>query len=212
MKDRCDKNKKKKPASQDASRTAPEMSMVAVSSKSEVESNHEIVMVSENEEQLCLLIEEAGLQGVIDSACSKTVAGIRYIISFLNALSAEMKNLIDDAEPSSTVFQFGGGDQRISSYKIHLPAQIGNMKINITTEVVDADIPLLIGANSLEKSKAVLDFGKLRAKFFSVEVPLTRVGTGHFCISIVEKTEVKVHGMSEVVLHSEVKNDLGPLN
>ena len=125
MKDKCEKNKKNKPGFQDAARTAPEMSMVAVSGKSEVESGQEIVMVSENEEQLCLLIEEAGLQAVIDSACSKTVAGIRFIVGFLNALPAEMKNLIDDAEPSSTVFQFGGGDQRISSYKMHLPAQIG---------------------------------------------------------------------------------------
>ena len=95
MKDRCDKNKKNntKLVSSDATRTS-EMSMLAVSTP-EVASEHEIVMVSENEEQLCLLIEEAGLQGVIDSACSKTVAGIRFILNFLYVLAAEMKDLID---------------------------------------------------------------------------------------------------------------------
>lgn len=200
FKDRCKQgNKDKAEASQH------ELSMLMVSNNDKGETlDDELVMVSENEEQLCFLVEEAGVRGVIDSACSKTVAGIKFIFNYIKLLSAEIEDTIEYMQPSNTVFQFGGGERRISSQRIQLPAQIGEMLLKITTEVVDADIPLLIGANSLEKSKAVLDFGTLRAKFYDAEVPLTKVGTGHFCISIspMNNLNSEVEVSEEVVLHA----------
>ena len=189
FKDRCDQ-KNTRQGNKDRHRgTNQELSMIMVSKNEDVvDKEQELVMVSENEEQLCLLVNEAGVRGVIDSACSKTVAGITFIVNYLNVLAGEIKDAIDQVEPSNTVFQFGGGEQRMSSHRIQLPAQIGGKMMNITTEVVDADIPLLIGANSLEKSKAILDFGNLRARFYATEVPLTKVSTGHFCVSIAPNT------------------------
>ena len=121
---------------------------------------------------------------MIDSACSKTVAGIRYINKYISHLSEKMRGSIQEDKPSKTVYQFGGGEKRTSLKRIGLPAMIGDIKVTIVTEIVDADIPLLIGANSLEVSKAVIDFGGMNARFFSTEVPLMKVGSGHFCISL----------------------------
>ena len=147
-------------------------------------SDHELVMIADTVEQICLMVEEAGEQGVLDSACSKTVAGIIFINRYIARLPENMKNVISDGSPSKTVFQFGGGEQRISLRRIKLPAWIGNRKLTIETEMVDANIPLLIGANSLEKSKAVLDFCNMKATLFSIEVNMMKVSTGHFCISL----------------------------
>jgi hypothetical protein len=111
FKDRCDqKNTKHKDRG-----TRQELSMIMVSN-SEDTAEQELVMVSENEEQLCFLVDEAGVRGVIDSACSKTVAGITFVVNYLNVLSAEIRDKINHIEPSSTVFQFGGGEQRRSSH------------------------------------------------------------------------------------------------
>ena len=55
---------------------------------------HEIVMVMNTEEQLCLMVEEAGVRGVIDSACSKTVAGIKYVNNYLMHLPESAQELI----------------------------------------------------------------------------------------------------------------------
>ena len=41
----------------------------------------ELVMVAHDEEELCLLIEEAGNRGVLDTACSKSVAGVDWVKS-----------------------------------------------------------------------------------------------------------------------------------
>ena len=124
----------------------------------------ELVLVSYNEKELCLLIEEAGCRGVLDSACSKSVAGLAWIKKYTMSISASFADSIV-LKPSSKVYQFGGGEVRKSQGLLTLPTIIGEKKINITVEVVDAPIPLLIGSNSLKAGKAVLDFQKFKATF-----------------------------------------------
>ena len=152
-------------------------------------SDIEYVMIAKTENELCLMVEEAGINGVIDSACSKTVAGKNYVTKYIDSLPEKTRDGVDiNGEPSTTIYQFGGGERRKSERKIALPALIGNILIRIETEVVNADIPLLIGANSLEKSKAVLDFGTMKATFFQTsKVDLMEVLSGHFCISLISK-------------------------
>ena len=157
------------------------------------------------------MVEECGMKGVIDSACSKTVAGNRYITAYIKLLPAHEQSLVENGKPSKTIYQFGGGERRASIKTINLPVVIGGLKVLIKAEVVEADIPLLIGANSLEISKAVLNFGTLEATIFSVTVPLIKVSSGHFCISL-HPNDVK--NISEIdsdecVLHAiHVADDL----
>ena len=165
----------------------------------------EFVMVVDSEEQLCFMVEECGMRGVMDTACSKTVGGKRYISIYIAHLPVHEQSLVKNCGPSKTIYQFGGGERRASIETLHIPAVIGGLKIMIKTEVVEADIPLLIGANSLETSKAVLNFGTLEAKIFSETVPLMKVSSGHFCIALHPTTNASALSeisSDEVVLHT----------
>ena len=73
---------------------------------------HEIVMVINTEIELCLLVEEAGERGVLDSACSKTVAGRSFVKNYISKLPESMQNAVNEGMPSKTVYQFGGGECR----------------------------------------------------------------------------------------------------
>ena len=220
MKDKCKENKKSDPNNDknDSSRKI-DMGLLAASLQSgnvqefmkSISSEFEHVMVADTKEHLCLMVVEAGVRGVIDSACSKTVAGIMFIQRYIQKLPRNMKDFVKKGCSSKTIYQFGGGERRNSLMKLPLPCWIGNMELCIETEVVDADIPLLIGANSLEKSEAVIDFGNMKAKFFKTEVTLMKVGSGHFCISLIPKdlnkneiiTQVEETMCSEeIVLHA----------
>ena len=64
---------------------------------------------------------------------------------------------------------------------------IGEKKLTISVEIVKAEIPLLIGANSMETAGAKLDFEIYCATFFGEEVKMTRVGTGHVCIDLISR-------------------------
>ena len=161
-------------------------SLSSASTSSFDENSEELVMVTEKEEQLCLLVEEAKERGVIDSACSRTVAGISWVKNFINKLEeADRKGV--KIEKGGAMFQFGGGEKRRSAMKISLPCMIGDLKVTLITEVVDAKIPLLVGTNSLEKSKAILDFGRSVAALFGQEVKMFKVGSGHFCIELLRE-------------------------
>ena len=150
------------------------------------ENIEELVMITEKEEQLCLLVEEAKERGVIDSACSRTVAGISWIKNFIDKLEEADKKSVK-IEKGGAMFQFGGGEKRRSAMKMGLPCMIGDLKVTLITEVVDAKIPLLVGTNSLEKSKAILDFGRSVAYLFGQEVEMFKVGSGHFCIELLRE-------------------------
>ena len=143
--------------------------------------NDEIVFVADKEEELCCLIEDTGCRGVLDSACSRSVAGMQWVAKYTSNLpSAIAKSL--SLTPSNKVYQFGGGEKRKSQGCLKLPTLIGDKKVFISIDVVDAEIPLLIGSNSMEAADAVLDFGRYVAIFFEEEVDMLKVGSGHFCI------------------------------
>ena len=142
--------------------------------------NKEIVMLSDN---ICLLVEEAGEKGVIDCGCSRTVSGLEWITRYLKKLNNYDEEQVS-REESDVKFQFGGGETRTSVMKVGLPCMLGNTKVTIVTEVVDAEIPLLVGTNSLEKAGANLDFGEKKATFFGEEIDLIRTESGHYCIEL----------------------------
>ena len=101
------------------------------------ESNEEEVMVTHDEEELCFLLEEAGIRGVLDTACSKSVAGLKWISKYTEDLPQDITESLK-LQPSSKIYQFGGGEKRKSMGCVKLPTVVGDKKIILTVEVVDA--------------------------------------------------------------------------
>ena len=114
-------------------------------------------LVSYNEEKFCMLVEEAGSKGVLDSGCSKSVAGTRWVGTYTSAVSPDFSKSVK-LNRSSEVYQFGGGEKSKSKGSVSLPTLIGDNRVFITMDVVDAAIPLLIGTNSMKAGKANLNF------------------------------------------------------
>ena len=69
-------------------------------------------------------------------------------------------------EKSGIKFQFGGGEKIKLAMKISLPCTIGELRAILVTEVVNAEISILMVTNSVEKSNAMSNFGRKKAKFF----------------------------------------------
>ena len=134
----------------------------------EIASNndYELVLVSHDEQELCLLIEEAGSRGVLDTGCSRSVAGFDWVRNYTSLISPSFADKLN-VSPSSKVYQFGGGEKRNSQGTLTLPVVIGDKLIKITIEVVDAEIPLLIGSNSMEFRKSSDKFPRLHSYILS---------------------------------------------
>ena len=126
---------------------------------------------------MCLLVEEAGLRGVLDCGCSKSVAGLKWIGKYSKAIYADFSDQ-HELTPSSEVYQFGGGEKRESKGSVSIPTLVIYYDGYITMDIVDASNPLLIGTNSLKAGDVVRS--RLQNCFFGEVVPIVEVGSGHF--------------------------------
>ena len=83
----------------------------------------ELVLVSHDEQELCLLIEEAGCRGVLDTGCSRSVAGFTWINNYTNSISQSYAETLK-VMPSTKIYQFGGREKRSSQGKLSIPVVI----------------------------------------------------------------------------------------
>ena len=172
MKDKCDKIKggdpkeKKDKVNKDKDKgkkkKSPEPTMLStlLSSKSSVEytmvagvidnvKKDDLVLATHSVNELAYLVEDAGTRGVLDCGCSKTVVGVKWLDKYNKKLPAEVAASLK-VESSDRVYQFGGGETRSSRGCVSLPTMIGDKKVCIKVEIVEAEIPLLIGSNSMQ--------------------------------------------------------------
>ncbi len=126
-------------------------------------------MIPKNDNEICLFQSEhneTDLQrlvgetigcAVIDSGCPKNVGGIAWYKSYLDTINPQDKEKVS-IEKSNRKFTFGKGLATRSLYQAKIPATIGSNHIFIKTDIVNADIPLLLSKEALKKSKTILDF------------------------------------------------------
>ena len=118
--------------------------------------------------------------GVLDSGCTKTESWLQcYVESLADSERSKIKTLPTDAS-----FKFGSGESFPSLKKVVLPAQIGYTIVKLETEVVEANIPLLLSKISMKAAKTVLNFGKDTVTMFGYEQPLLFTSSGHYSIPI----------------------------
>ena len=141
---------------------------------------------------------------VLDSGCNITVCGKDWLKVYLESLSEkDMKKV--KVEESCTTFKFGDNKPTVSYQKYHLPATVCNKEVNILTEVVEDNIPLLISKKSMVDAKMILDFGENTVTAFGHTQKLLCSPSGHTSIPL---KNVSVHNdvcfctQSNVVLHS----------
>ncbi|CAG2237353.1 unnamed protein product [Mytilus edulis] len=87
--------------------------------------------------QEIFVAEAFNAAAVVDTACTKTVCGTKWLHQFLDTDSA---NEEINARKANTPFKFGDGKTVHSYQSVKLPATIGSLKCYIETEVVDFDV------------------------------------------------------------------------
>ena len=135
---------------------------------------------------------------LIDCACPTTVAGEKWIMSFIEGLSVEDKKRVK-MEKSDRMFKFGGGEQRKSKCLLEFPCSLGGKNIRLRAEVIDAELPLLLGNNSLEKAEAVLYIGQKKAEIFGEVLDMNRTDSGHYSLSINTQSEREVFEHTDIM-------------
>jgi len=142
-----------------------------------------IELLQKSENSMRWFLGETMGCAVIDSGCSKTVAGRQWMDCYLEQVNTEANENMK-TEKSNNVFRFGKGTPVVSQGRIKLPAKIGSKMVTIETDIVDVDIPLLLSKESLKMAGTVLDFNHDSALMFGEQQTLIATESGHYAIPL----------------------------
>ena len=143
----------------------------------------DVVLFTGSVGELVLLVREAWGSMILDSACSRTVCGLKWIDEFLSQMDPEIRITVAITQ-SKRVFHFGGGEQLNSLKQITFPCMVAGISLKICTEVVESEIPLLLSCSAMKEANVVWDFGRQQATFLGKKVQLDVTSCGHHCIPV----------------------------
>ena len=88
------------------------------------------------------------------------------------------------SKQSVTRFRFADGKIYTSIENVLIPAEMGGLKVNVETDVLPCDLPLLLSKCSMQKANTKLDPENNKATMFGREIDLTFTTSGHYCIPL----------------------------
>ena len=134
---------------------------------------------------------QASLLAVIDSGAPETVSGKGWINDFMDRLNEEQKKLVT-RKRGWKKYKFGNSRPVIAKETLGLPMVIAGRKVLLTTDVVDVDIPLLIGKSSLKKAEAIINFQEDMIQLFGKKENLIVNSSGHYMIPVQNNVETRI--------------------
>ena len=133
------------------------------------------------------MLRETLGKGILDSACTKTVAGLSWIEEYISILPEKDKLDVKTSEKQSkSVFRFGDGAESYGVKSVCLPVNVGSKKLILDVDVVSNDIPLLISKSDMSKMGMSIDFGNHQAKIDNETLKLCCNSAGHYVLPLTE--------------------------
>ena len=168
--------------------------------------------IPKSQDQITDLVAETLCHGVIDSGCSKTVAGQHWLEDYLATLSEEDLNNINYSKSEAT-FRFGDSEPVKSEGKAMLPVIIGGKQVKLETEIVKSDVPLLLSKNTMKSAKAKQDYENDCIYLFGNKQEMICTQSGHYAIPLYLARNSKESQTSEIntvlfnLQSNEIKSD-----
>ena len=129
------------------------------------------------------LIQELRGCAILDSGCPITVCGQAWLDRFRGDMSDE-ECLQVKIELSNQKFMFGDRRIVVSKKRITVPCWIGEMRDSVCMEVVDCNIPLILGKKEMKEKEMVVDFGKGELIIGNRIIKLGISRSGHYALPI----------------------------
>ena len=145
---------------------------------------------------------------VLDTGCNISVCGKEWLEAYVDGLTKEKRRRIKK-DSSGVNFRFGDNPSKRSLEKVTIPAVINNKSVMIQTQVVDADIPLLLSKEAMRKANMIIDMGNDTVTAYGVTKPLHFTKSGHYSIRLNNYTmdETCLRSKSNCVLFNERDED-----
>ena len=159
------------------------------------------VMITENDQlELTTFSVEAQNCAVLDTACGSTVCGQQWFSTYMDSVGRDQVSLVQPGGFST--FKFGAGPIIPSLGTYEIPIRMAGIRIQLRTDVVDCDIPLLLSKTAMKKAGVVINMNDDTAVIFGKSVPLNTTTSGHYCVPI--HSEYSVEDVAEILAVQQI--------
>ena len=120
------------------------------------------------------------------------MAGRLWYDEYLKTLSAAERENVMETE-SKSVFRFGDGVVMKSKKKAIIPVTVGQRSVSIATEIIDADIPLLLSIKSMKTAKMGIDFDSDQLSVFGQKIQLQTTSNGLYALALTKPSQLMIN-------------------
>ena len=147
------------------------------------------VYCSEKLDEMSKFTAEALNKAALDTACTASITGEKWLNVYLKALPKDMKARVIGPEPSQKYFLFGNQGKLKSVAKYTLPTRLGGENNEIEIDVIPSDIPLLLSKSEMKNLGIMLDMKNDKALINGKPLILTTTSAGHYVVDLLSNKE-----------------------
>ena len=150
---------------------------------------NEVVLHATDDVVLQSLLSETWSCAVLDCGATTTVCGSKWMDEYLSSLPESQRDRVK-MEASDKPFRFGDGVIVNSTKKTMIPACVGDKSVMIATEIVDANIPLLLSIKAMKTGKFKIEFDTDEVLAFGQKIPLQTTNNGLYALPLTQSKQI----------------------
>ena len=144
----------------------------------------EKVFFTTNKEELSKFTAESINCAALDSCCTSSVSGHKWMEIYLASAPGEIKKLIKGPYESKKTFQFGNQGILPTSMAYTIPIIVAGQQHLIEVDVIDSDIPLLMSKAHMKKLGITLNMANDTASINGKQIRVDTTSAGHFILNL----------------------------
>ena len=142
------------------------------------------VLFTSNKDELSKFTSEAINAAAMDTCCTSSVAGEKWLDLYLKSIPKDMLNKVRGPFESKRSFQFGNQAILKSLKKYMLPARIAGLDTSIECDVISSDIPMLLSKPDMKRLGVTLHMLEDQAKINGMMIDLQTTSAGHYVLPL----------------------------
>ena len=165
----------------------------------------ENIYYTADKEELSQFTSEAINMAALDTCCTSTVAGAKWMSIYLKAIPKSYARHVKGPYQSNKTFMFGNEGVLKAGKAYEIPIVIAEQLSIIKVDIIDSDIPLLLSRVDMKRLGIGIDVKNDKVTVNDAPIPLVMTSAGHFTIDLIGKEDVPV--MEQVCLVDIMKAD-----
>ena len=144
----------------------------------------EKVFFTTNKAELSKFTAESINCAALDSCCTASVAGEKWMEIFLSSVPSELTEMINGPYESKKTFQFGNQGILPTKKAYTIPIVVAGKQHQIEVDIIDSDIPLLMSKTHMKQLGITLNMANDTASINGRPIRVDTTSAGHFILNL----------------------------